>query len=134
MLSISPTLGPPLNALNNQLTILYTDGHNQLLQDCLYCVLSSTNLNNPKCPLYVLYQFLLQRSAINTGAVFVSELIKLYNTLCNNLAYIVTKSDAETNNLFQIIDKYASQFKNVEETIQAVRNMEGIDNIMIKNS
>ena len=124
-MGISPILGPPLKALNDQLVITYTDGGNQLWQDFLYYVLSSTNLDDPQCPLYVLYQFLLQRSVINTGAAFVSELIMLYNTLCNNLAYVVTKSDAEAYTLYQIVDKYASQFRNVEETIQALKSMEG---------
>ena len=124
-MSISPTLGPPLKALNDQLVIVYTSEGNQLWQDFLYCILSSTNLGDTQCPLYTLYQFLLQRSIINTGAVFVSELIMLYNTLCNNLAYVVTKSDAETHTLYQIVDKYASQFRNVEETIRTLKNMEG---------
>ena len=106
--------------------MLYADGNDQLLHDFLHHILSSTNLNNPKCPLYILYQFLLQRSVINTGALFISELITMYNTLSNNLAYIVSKSDAETNTLFQIIDKYASHFRNAEETIQSFKNMEGV--------
>ena len=65
------------------------------LKSFLLTILSSTNLHNKDCHLFILYQFVLRRPALNIGAEILPALIEFYNWIHTHLAYKVTVEIAE---------------------------------------
>ena len=108
--NLSPTLGPPLDYLDSHFAVIHLE-EAQMCRDFLWHVLSSTNLNNPHCPLYVLYQFVLQQPVINTGGRLLPDLINAYNWLHDNLAYTITREHSEGKGLKDVLEHHATSFR-----------------------
>lgn len=72
-------------------------------------VLFSRNLYNKKCPLYVLYQFLLRRPTLNIGAHLLPSLIDLYNWIHSKVSYRVTAEVAKETSTRRVLTSVLQQ-------------------------
>ncbi|XP_019858199.1 PREDICTED: uncharacterized protein LOC100640592 [Amphimedon queenslandica] len=82
----------------------------------LYCILFSNNLYNVDSKLYVLYQFLLRRPALNAGAHLLPVLIDLYNWIHSQTCYMVTLDVAKSTSTFKVLTSILQQhFPDQEE-------------------
>jgi len=103
--------------------------HSQLDQKCpvfatvkdfLLQLFSSTSLNDPSCPLYVLYQFVLRRPKLNAGGTLLPELVQFYSWLHSELSHIVTLDYARTVTVGGILETYLK--RNCPEKEERVLN------------
>ena len=82
----------------------------------LYSILFSNDLYNIDSKLYVLYQFLLRRSALNAGAHLLPVLIDLYNWIHSQACYMVTLDVAKDTSTLQVLTSILQQhFPDQEE-------------------
>ena len=72
-------------------------------------IISSTDLERRTNKLNVLYQFMLKRSRINAGGRLLPFLIYCYNYFSNKLSFVLTKEDAQNQEMMQFLDDYLSK-------------------------
>ena len=80
------------------------------LKSFLLTILSSTNLHNKDCHLFVLYQFILRRPALNIGAEILPSLIEFYNWIHTHLAHKVTVEIAKQTTTKSVLISILRQF------------------------
>ncbi len=91
----------------------------------LHKILSSTDLQNRRNNLYVLYQFMLRRSAINAGGKVLPYLIHCYHFMTDKWSYTLTKEEAREQDFMTFLDKYLSEYfaDSKEEVLNQFGNM-----------
>lgn len=73
------------------------------LKGFLLSILFSKNLFNKDCSLYILYQFLLRRPALNVGAHLLPNLIDLYNWIHSQASFTVTSDVAKKTSILKVL-------------------------------
>lgn len=95
----------------------------EVKQSFLLKILSSTNLENAKNSLVVLYRFLLRRYRINTGGRLLPYLLYCYNFMADKWSYLLTKEEAgkeDSADVLRYLDNYLS--KHMQESKDDVFN------------
>jgi hypothetical protein len=94
------------------------------LREFMLLILSSSRLHDKSCSLYILYQFILQRPALNVGAELLTNLINLYNWIHIQLSHKVTVSIAKTYSVKMVIESVLRQFfpSIIESKIEEINN------------
>ena len=91
----------------------------------LHKILSSTTLQKRSNNLYVLYQFMLQRSVINAGGKVLPYLILCYHFMTDKWSYTLTKEEAREQDIMTFLDNYLSEYfaDSKEEVLNLFGNM-----------
>lgn len=82
---------------------------NMISNSFLNKILSSTDMNNPSSPLYILYQTILNRCTLNMRGRLLPHLIYMYHFIHDRWSYLWTKDEAQDKNVGQLLTDYLSE-------------------------
>ena len=92
---------------SNTLPLHYS--RNALAKMFIYKMLSSTDYQNEKNKLFILHQFMLQRSALNIGGRLLPHLVYFYFFFHEKWSYLLTEEEAQEKNIKQYLEEYLSE-------------------------
>ena len=101
--------------------------------DILLLLFSSTSLDDIKCPLYALYQFILRRPKLNAGGVLLPKLVQLYLWLHNELNHTLPLVDASETTVGGVVSYLEEKDPVEQNNSRLIKTVKGMNsNIRFK--
>ena len=85
----------------------------------------SVSINPTQNKLYVLSIFALEHHRLQAAGSLLPDILELYHWIHNELAYLVTYEDAQSDTIEDVIEKYGGL-----EIVQLYARVRGMGNIM----
>ena len=73
-------------------------------QSFLMLMMTSTNYYDESCPLYVLYQFILNRPELDYGVRILPGMVDFYQWIHKQFPYCLTRKETETMTMSQLLE------------------------------